>query len=664
VTRRKATPPQEALPSRKPGNPRAAPPVVEATQAVPREIWTSGWVTFLLALAVRLAHVWAMRHTPYFTLPMGDSAGYDLWAQGLAAGRSGSSGPFYQSPLYPYLLGLVYSLFGRDLVLLRVLQAVLGACGCAITALAGARLFGRTAGLSTGLFLALYAPAIFYDGLIQKANLDFLLVAILVAMLAFVRAGAPPHYDALLGVALGLLCLNRENALLLVPLFVAWAWRRERPSRRAPLFLVLGVALVLTPVALRNKLVGGELELTTSQSGPNFYIGNNPAASGSYEPLRPGRGSPEFERTDATQLAEAAAGRKLDAGEVSAYWRERAFRWIREHPSRWLALLATKLRLTWSALEVMDTEDLASHADHSPVLRLTSSLFHFGILAPLALLGLWATWMRRNELWIFYGLLAIYTLSLGLFYVLGRYRYPLVPVLAVFLGAGVVHLRAGLAARDGKRLAGAVALLATFAVLCNWPAAATSTLKARTQANLARTLAENGRPEEAIRSYRSSLALEPDAPRTLVALGSLLAQQARYSEAQSALERALALDAQLPEVHNALGILAAARGETERAIETFATAVRLRGDDADFNFNLATALAVSGKPQQAVGYFERAVALNPSDFKSRNNLGIALAQSGRLAEAAAQFRAALELEPQSAEARQNLERAEAALRTP
>ena len=54
--------------------------------------------------------------------------------------------------------------------------------------------------------------------------------------------------------------------------------------------------------------VGGGFYLTTSQFGSNFYIGNNPGADGTYVSLRFGRGAPEYERQDATELAEHASG--------------------------------------------------------------------------------------------------------------------------------------------------------------------------------------------------------------------------------------------------------------------------------------------------------------------------------------------------------------------
>ena len=61
----------------------------------------------------------------------------------------------------------------------------------------------------------------------------------------------------------------------------------------------------------RNYSVDGGFYLTTSQFGSNFYIGNNPNADGTYASIRFGRGAPEFERLDATEVAEESVGRTL-----------------------------------------------------------------------------------------------------------------------------------------------------------------------------------------------------------------------------------------------------------------------------------------------------------------------------------------------------------------
>src|SRR4029077_1610877 len=88
---------------------------------------------------------------------------------------------------------------------------------------------------------------------------------------------------------------------------------------------LLGLALVLVPVATRNSIVGGGFYLTTSQFGPNFSTGSIPPADGTYASLRYGRGAPEYERQDATELAELSLGRRLSPADVFHY---------RTHPAR------------------------------------------------------------------------------------------------------------------------------------------------------------------------------------------------------------------------------------------------------------------------------------------------------------------------------------------
>src|SRR5262249_49718170 len=93
---------------------------------------------------------------------------------------------------------------------------------------------------------------------------------------------------------------------------------------RPPAAVLLGVGIVVLPVAIRNSIVGGGFYITTSQFGPNFYIGNNARSDGTYQSLRFGRGAPEYERQDATEIAQRATGRTLTPAEVSSYWTDQA----------------------------------------------------------------------------------------------------------------------------------------------------------------------------------------------------------------------------------------------------------------------------------------------------------------------------------------------------
>ena len=78
----------------RPGKERASeggPPAAESTAAAsrpgrPRPVWCDPLLVFLLALAVRLLHLAALRAAPFFHLRLGDAASYDAWGLRLAAG--------------------------------------------------------------------------------------------------------------------------------------------------------------------------------------------------------------------------------------------------------------------------------------------------------------------------------------------------------------------------------------------------------------------------------------------------------------------------------------------------------------------------------------------------------------------------------------------------
>ena len=195
--------------------------------------------------------------------------------------------------------------------------------------------------------------------------------------------------------------------------------------------LLVGAALLLVPGGLWNLSLGGGFQPTTTQLGTNFYIGNGAAANGTYVPLRAHRGGVRYERTDATEIAETHRGRRLDPSEVSSYWLERAVADIRADPGRWLSLLARKTLMVWHAREWQDTESIEVYREHSRLLDALAWLMHFGVLVPLAVLGLWASRRDARRLWVLSAVIGSMAASVALFYVVARYRHPLAPLLVL-----------------------------------------------------------------------------------------------------------------------------------------------------------------------------------------------------------------------------------------
>jgi Flp pilus assembly protein TadD len=610
---------------------------------------------FLAALGLRLLNVWQLVDAPVFLHLMGDAKGYDEWAQRLAAGDWLGTGVFYQAPFYPYLLGALYAVLGRNLLLVRVVQAVAGAAASVLVAAAGAQWFGRRAGIVAGLLLAVYAPAIFFDALIQKSVLDGLLVAGLLLALAGRDLGI--GRAAGVGALAGLLALCRENALALVPVLVAVVWLRSHRRWLAAAATVAGTVLVLVPVAVRNVAVGGELHLSTFQLGSNFYIGNSAQATGTYVPLRPDHGSFVFERQDAVEMAEAAAGRRLRPSEVSRYWLSKGIEWIRSSPGAWLALTWRKTLLLLNYAEAADTEDLLTYAGWSLPLRVTSAVLHFGVLAPLAFLGMWITRRRRRELWPLYAFAGVFALSVVAFYVLDRYRYPLVPVLVLFAGAALVDIGACWKSATGLERSGAVVLLAVASVACNWRIQSTASMQAVTHNNIGIALAEAQRNDEAEGQYRAAIALQPAFADPHTNLAGLLARKGDYRDSLSQSQEAVRL---APDSATAFVNLGVALGSLDRpteAVDPLTRAVDLDPRNADGHYNLAKALIAIGKSREAEAELRETLRLDPSRAAAYNNLGVLLCSEGRLTEGVDALRTAVALDPGSEEAEANLQHA-------
>ncbi len=616
---------------------------------------------FALALGLRILHLWQIRRAPFLSLLMGDASSYDLWAQLIASGEWLGREVFYQAPLYPYLLGVLYRIVGHDPMAARIVQIVLGSVACAIVSVAGTRLFGQRAGFVSGVLLAICGPAIFFDGLIQKATLDVLLCSVLLVCVALLVDRVTVARAAAAGLMLGALALTRENAVVLLPALLAWVGWRAR--RWQPLLaLPLSAAIVLAPVALRNFVVGGELHLTTSQGGPNFYIGNHEGASGTYQPLRAARGNAAYERQDAIDLAQQALGRSLTPGEVSSYWWQRGWQWITAHPTDWLALTAKKLLLTWNAEEATDTEDIYSHAEWSLPLRIGTTLCHVGVLAPLAVLGLWLTRRRWRDLWGLYAMMAIYSLSVALFFVLARYRYPLVPFLTLFAGAAIAQLPAWWRSPAVREKLSAAIVLLLAIVVCNWPLLPAAAMRAVTHYNIGYEFQTRGQADEAMPEYQIALALAPTYAPAHSNLGALLAARGQHEEARTHYREASRLEPTLAEPLINLGIDLAEAGEYAEAIDTLQHAVALDPNHVDAHYNLGMALASVNRLDEARREFERTLALDPRHAAAHNNLGIVFASTGHPTEGIAHFRAALTLRPDYPEAAANLQRAQAMAR--
>lgn len=572
--------------------PSAAEVAIDALRSDRRRTLQAFACIVALALAARILHLLLARSVPLFDILIVDGRQYEAWARRIAAGDWVGTETFYQAPLYPYFLAVLKLAFGDGLWPIRIVQATLGALSCGLLFMAARNFVSHRVGVVAGVLLALYPPAIFFDGLVQKASVGGFIVVLVLWLVSRTQLKPTwPRFVAL-GCALGLLMLTREETLLLVPAIGAWvAFRFTRdtwPKRAgwAALF-VAGLALVLLPVGWRNYKVGGEFLITTSQAGTNFWIGNRPGADGRYAPLRPGRSDTSLERKDAVELAEIATGRKLTAKEVSDFWLyDNALAWIRDEPVAWVKLLCLKAALLVNWYEIPDAEDQYFYEVYEPPLALVSHVLHLGIVLPLCAAGIVLGWPRRRDLWVLMLMLAVLCAGVILFYVFARYRYPIVPIVIVFASVALVQGFALVRARGSRQLvAPGFALLAT-AVVSNWTIHARSSQIPMSHVNAGAALASVDRADEAVVQYRAALALDDD----------------------------------MPEAWSNLGVIYARLGRSKDALECIGKAVAQRPEDPRFHYRLGIALFEAGDVDRAVGELTRSTDLFPQDPEAWNNL--------------------------------------------
>ena len=516
------------------------------------------------ALLVRLAHWWAVRDEPFFAWLAMDSQEYDRWAQGIAAGDWLGSQVFFQAPLYPYLLAVLYKVFGHSLDSVYLAQIAIAVAGVWALYRAGREMGGERVGLAAAGLAAFYGPFVFHDVHLLKESLAVSVTCFLLWALATRR-----YWRWLAaGLLLGVLALLRENALLLLPFLAA-----GKGFLRKGALLAAGLVLALLPVAIRNGIVGGDFLPTTFQGGVNFYIGNNPEADGTYRPIVPGKQIPALERQEPVRVAERELGRKLSPGEVSSFWMGKALSWAADHPGDFLRLQLRKLGMFWSWYEWPDAVDYYWVRGRSPALRWLAPV-EFGAVTLLALAGLWM--IRRNPGPFAPALLFAlgWMLTTVVFFLFSRYRLPAVPALMLLAAVPLSRV-----SRRGILAVGAALVLPHLAGF--------QPRLDLVYYNLGRIEDERGNPDAAREHYKAAFVINPRDFLACLNLGNHAARNGDWLTAFRFYTRAEALEPTSDDVQSNLGGVHLALGQLDEAEARFDRALALNPENSSALHNKA-----------------------------------------------------------------------------
>lgn len=575
---------------------------------------------YVSALLLRLLYLWEVRDNPFLDALGLDARYYDLRAREILSEGLIGDEAYFMGPLYPHFLAATYAVAGRNLDLVRILQAVLAAFVPLLLYRMGVRLLTPRVGLIAAIVAVVYGPFLFYTGTILYTTLVSVLLLWILDRLTSPPGGHPVRNRLLTGVLFGLAVVGKGNLLLFLPFAIAGlAWgagerrrgKHRRWSLRPILPFLVGFLVVISLVTARNYAASGDIVPLTSNGGLNFYIGNGPESSGAYE--KP-KGLDVNSDPSGRRLLEKQLGRSLSPSEVSGEWRGRSVSWIVESPVEEARLLLRKSVLFFSDFEIPQIESYRFQMRYSRLI----TIFHipFGLLVPLAFASF--PFFRRRETALLLAFLFVYALSIIIIFVLTRYRLPVVPVLLLMAAHTVSEFVRDVRRKRWRGFTRRAALMVPFLVFCNvnFYNISPTTGEAQSHFRLGIIRQSEGKIDEALKEYRRSVELDPDYARSRLNLGELLAVSDNREEAEKQFRTAIRIDPDYPKAYLNLGTVLYRTDRREEGREALNRAVELDPAYGKAWLHLAVLALLEGDTT-GVAMAERAVAALSGDEPAR-----------------------------------------------
>ena len=341
-------------------------------------------------------------------------------------------------PMQGILIALVYALFGKSFLALRLVWALMGALTCGLAYLLGRRLVNPVVGALAGTALAIYPYYIYLSTMFEYPQTVFIFLMAL-CFLGLVTFDASPRWKTLLGAGLciGLGILSVPTIMLALPLFALWVGSRVYPRTKSVVAMAVFLLGAATPVGLwaaRNYAAYHRFVLINCAGGISFWKGNNETYA-TY-----GKAGIEYvgEEAAAPKTAFMAESAKINQqtaslGPVESRIARERLAWqqglafVREDPQRFAWLTWKKFLRFWSPFP-----DAVTKNGQVTMSRTMISIISYG---PLPLLGLLGMLLGLRE-WRRFALAYVYIISLtaaySIFLPTTRYRLPLDFFLAIF----------------------------------------------------------------------------------------------------------------------------------------------------------------------------------------------------------------------------------------
>jgi tetratricopeptide (TPR) repeat protein len=176
--------------------------------------------------------------------------------------------------------------------------------------------------------------------------------------------------------------------------------------------------------------------------------------------------------------------------------------------------------------------------------------------------------------------------------------------------------------------------------------------EAQRLARVAQVAQQEGRYDDAIRAYETITVVARSSPKTAASaflnIGNLYMAQRKYEEASKSFRRSISLDPNSAEAQNNLGETQGELKQYTPALEAFQKAIALDRTFVKARYNMGVIYDHMGRPKYAEFVFRILIRDFPDYALAYDSLAVALSKSGRAREAIHLHEKAISLEPQDA----------------
>lgn len=619
---------------------------------------------------LRFLHLLDYSQSPVFDSPVGpDIQEYFDWASRICAGEIFWSEVPIHAPLYPFFLALLMQISSMNIFAVRMMQSLF----CMLSFLPfyiilrdvfpssekGMRRFIPAAFL---LMICVYPPLIAYQSEFFSENLMLPLFASSLLFMHFYfkqsEEGQIQNASSMLilsGMSAVLAAVSHPSALFFVAASVVFIFIKNISSGfvkaiRPTAFFILPCIIVIGLVSAYNSHLAGHPVLIQRNSAFNFYLGNNPASTGTCS-IPPG---PVW---DAIHSEADKSGISPDT-----FFMGRSLDFITGDFVQWLRLILRK------TLYAFNSAELTTWSDISPLkILFIHKYFYSWPFALIAIPGLTSLifgsfyicgYARRLQYFILL-FLPFATLQV-IFLTSGRYRLALIPPLIAASAYLICSAAEFFRDRKHSLMFCATLLAASVIVLVPVPPSDKALEAAHADSALAESYFKIGDMVQAEKHLSRSFGLLSNWDRTANLMGQIKYAQ---GDAASSVKYFSSAMKDFPESCHAfmnMGTVMSDSGDFASANELYAQALKRapRSAQSDILFNIGEMEHRRRNTAKASEMYDASLKINPLNRRALNNLGTIRVSEGNYGEAVRLFRKALTLEPSNPKLMVNLAFAE------